>query len=116
MTKTKQEARKIRRYRVRAKVSGTQSQPRLSIYRSNKHIYAQVINDEKANTILALSTKDLKIKNGSNKEAATKLGIELAKKIKTKKINSIVFDRGGYKYHGRVKALADACRAEGIKF
>ena len=102
--------------RVRAKVKGSASCPRLCVFRSNKHIEAQLIDDVKQVTLLSASSVQLKLENGSNIEAAKKVGAELAKKAKEKKISTVVFDRGGYVYHGRVAALADAAREGGLKF
>ncbi len=115
MVKTKKEHRTIRHYRIRKTVIGTSERPRLSVFRSNTNIYVQIIDDSKGTTILALSTKDLKLKNGSNIAAATKLGTEIGKKAKAAKIKCVVFDRGGFLYHGSVKALAEAVKKEGIK-
>lgn len=91
---------------------------RLSVYRSNQHIHAQLIDDAKGVTLAAASTheKALKVKSGSNVDAAKKVGELIAKRAKENKINEVVFDRGGYIYHGRVKALADAAREAGLKF
>ncbi len=102
--------------RVRAKISGTSDCPRLVVFRSNKHIEAQVIDDTKGNTLASVSSVSLKLDNGSNVEAAKVVGSELAKVCKAKKISKVVFDRGGYLYHGRVAALADAAREGGLKF
>lgn len=102
--------------RVRAKISGTSDCPRLVVFRSNKHIEAQVIDDTKGNTLVSVSSVSLKLDNGSNVEAAKVVGSELAKACKAKKISKVVFDRGGYLYHGRVAALADAAREGGLKF
>lgn len=102
-----------RRKRIRAKISGTSSRPRLSIFKSNKYIYAQVINDDKGETIFGLSDRNLKEKNP---EKSKVLGEMIAKKAKEKKINEVVFDRGGFSYHGKIKAIADAVREGGIKF
>ena len=112
------EARCERHKRVRAKVVGTASVPRLNVFRSNSNIFAQIIDDEKAVTLVSASSidKELKLTNGSNVEAATKVGELLAKRAKDKKIKKVVFDRGGYLYHGRVKALADAARENGLEF
>ena len=112
------EAREERHARVRAKVVGTASVPRLNVFRSNSNIFAQIIDDEKAVTLVSASSidKELKLTNGSNVEAATKVGELLAKRAKDKKIKKVVFDRGGYLYHGRVKALADAARENGLEF
>jgi large subunit ribosomal protein L18 len=114
--KTKKDKRITRHYRIRKTVKGTANIPRLAVFKSNTNIYAQIIDDDKGHTLVALSSKDLKIKNGSNIEAAIKVGTELAKKAKAKKISKVVFDRGGFLYHGRVKAFADASRKEGLKF
>ena len=112
----KAEARLRRHARVRAKVSGTKEIPRLNVFRSNKAIYAQVIDDEASNTLVSSSTAELKIKNGGNIEAAKLVGADIAKKCKEKKIKTVVFDRGGYLYHGRVAALAEAARENGLEF
>ena len=103
----KQEKRKRRHRRVRAKIKGTGEVPRLCVFRSNKYIYAQIIDDEKGKT-LASAKAEL------NK--ADKVGESIAKKAIDQKINKVVFDRGGYKYHGRVKTLAEAARKGGLKF
>ena len=102
--------------RVRAKISGTKECPRLCVYRSNKHIEAQIIDDVAKKTLCASSSVALKLENGSNVEAAKKVGADLAEKAKALKIKEVVFDRGGYVYHGRVAALADAAREGGLKF
>jgi large subunit ribosomal protein L18 len=104
--------------RVREKISGTNEVPRLNVFRSNSNIFAQIIDDEKAVTLVSASSidKELKLENGSNVEAATKVGELLAKRAKEAKITKVVFDRGGYQYHGRVKALADAARENGLEF
>ena len=110
--------RVVRHARIRSKISGTAEIPRLCIFRSNTGIYAQIINDETQTTLCSASTldKDLKIKNGSNIEAAKVVGEAIAKKASKAKITKVVFDRGGYLYHGRVKALADAARENGLEF
>ena len=112
------EVRKARHIRVRNKISGTESVPRLNVFRSNGNIFAQIINDETGTTLVSASSidKDLKIKNGGNVEAATKVGEVLAKRATELKIVKVVFDRGGYLYHGRVKALAEAARENGLEF
>ena len=110
--------RQARHERVRATVHGTSACPRLNVFRSNSNIFAQIIDDEAGVTIVSASSldKDLKLENGSNIEAATKVGEDVAKKALEKNITNVVFDRGGYVYHGRVKALADAAREAGLKF
>ena len=112
------EVRKARHARVRAKVSGTPEVPRLNVFRSNQNIFAQIIDDTKGTTLVSASSidKDLKLANGSNIEAATKVGELIAKRAKEAKIKKVVFDRGGYLYHGRVNALAEAARANGLEF
>jgi len=112
------EARCQRHKRVRAKVVGTADVPRLNVFRSNSNIFAQIIDDSKAQTLVSASSidKELKLTNGSNVEAATKVGELLAKRASKAKIKKVVFDRGGYLYHGRVKALAEAARENGLEF
>ena len=118
----KKESRNVTRLarhnRVRNKVSGTADCPRLNVFRSNSNIFAQIIDDTKGETLVSASSidKELKLKNGSNVEAATKVGELLAKRAKKAKITKVTFDRGGYLYHGRVEALADAARANGLEF
>ncbi len=111
-------ARQARHARVRNKVVGTTSVPRLNVFRSNSNIFAQIIDDAAGTTLVSASSidKDLKIENGSNVEAAKLVGQLLAKRAKEQKINKVVFDRGGYLYHGRVKALAEAARENGLEF
>ena len=113
---SKNVSRKRRHARVRSKIYGTSSCPRLCVYRSNKNIEAQIIDDVKKVTLVASSSMSLKLENGSNIEAASKVGADLAAKAKAKKIKKVVFDRSGYIYHGRVKALAEAAREAGLKF
>lgn len=113
--KTKNQARKIRHYRVRAKISGTASSPRINIFKSNTAFYAQVIDDEKGTTIISSSTQVLKIKK-CNSETVKKVAKDLAKKAKEKNITNVVFDRGGYIYHGKIKSFADELKKEGLKF
>ena len=108
---------RVRRHaRVRAKVSGTAACPRLCVYRSNKNIEAQLIDDVKGATLVASSSMSLKLENGSNVEAASKVGKDIAEKALAKKIKKVVFDRSGYIYHGRIKALAEAAREAGLEF
>ena len=104
--------------RVREKISGTTEVPRLNVFRSNSNIFAQIIDDEKAVTLVSASSidKELKLENGGNVEAAKKVGELLAKRAKKAKISKVTFDRGGYQYHGRVEALADAARENGLEF
>lgn len=106
--------------RVRKKVKGTVERPRLNVFRSLNHIYAQIIDDRAGKTIVSASTLDDalkgKVKNSGNKEAAKAVGALVAKRAKEAGIETVVFDRGGYIYHGRVKELADAARAEGLVF
>lgn len=110
--------RKARHTRIREKISGTTEMPRLNVFRSNNNIFAQIIDDGSAVTLVSASSidKELKLENGGNIEAATKVGELLAKRAKKAKITKVTFDRGGYLYHGRVKALADAARANGLEF
>ncbi len=117
---SRQAAREKRHYKMRKNISGTPERPRLAVFRSNSHIYAQVIDDVNAVTIAAASTmeKDIKaqLKSTSNKEAAKVVGAAVAKKAMDKGITAVVFDRGGYVYHGKVQVLADAAREAGLQF
>lgn len=110
--------RVARHERVRKTIMGTSAVPRLCVFRSNTGIYAQIIDDETRTTLCSASTldKSLKIKNGSNIEAAKVVGKAIAEKAKAAKITKVVFDRGGYLYHGRVAALAEAARENGLEF
>ena len=116
----KYERRQIRRYRIRNKVSGSSARPRLSVFRSSAHIYAQIIDDLSGKTLCALSTqaKDVKAqsKYGGNCKAAALVGQMLGEKAKSIGIEAVCFDRRGRQYHGRIKALADAARKAGLKF
>lgn len=114
----KKASRAKRHLRVRKKVTGTQERPRLSVYRSEKNIYAQIIDDVNAVTLASASTldKDIDVKVGGNKEAAKLVGSLIAKRAVEKGITEVVFDRGGYVYHGRVQVLADSAREAGLKF
>lgn len=116
--KSKKIARQSRHARVRAVVEGTAARPRLAVYRSNKHISAQIINDETQVTLVSASTFENgnKFENGSNIEAAKKVGEMVAKRALEAGIEAVVFDRGGFLFHGRIKALADAAREAGLKF
>ena len=109
-------ARLRRHARVRSKISGTAEMPRLNVFRSNSNIFVQIIDDVKGNTLVSSSSVELKLKNGGNVEAAIKVGKLIAERAKKAKIKNVVFDRGGYLYHGRVKALADAARENGLEF
>ncbi|HHT38451.1 MAG TPA: 50S ribosomal protein L18 [Mollicutes bacterium] len=115
---SRNDARKRRHERIRKNVNGTSLVPRLNVFRSNKNIFAQIIDDEKGITLVSASSldKDLNIQNGSNLESAKLVGASIAKKAKEAKISKVVFDRGGYLYHGRVKALAEAARENGLEF
>jgi len=105
--------RQIRHKRVRAKIQGDVNKPRLCVFRSNQHIYAQLIDDANNKTIVAVNDSEIK---GKKTDTAKKIGLLIAEKAKEKKITEVVFDRGGYQYHGRVKALADGAREGGLKF
>ena len=115
---SRNKSRLARHARVRSKVCGTTEVPRLNIFRSNGNIFAQIIDDSADKTLVSASSidKELKLTNGGNTEAAIKVGELLAKRAKKAKITKVTFDRGGYLYHGRVKALADAARANGLEF
>ena len=118
VSKTDRKLERNRRHaRVRTKVSGTAERPRLCVYRSNTNLYAQIIDDVAGNTLVQASTldKEIKIKH-ANKEAAKELGTLIAKRAADKKIKTVVFDRGGYIYHGVVKELAEAAREGGLEF
>ena len=108
--------RQRRHLRVRKKISGTPECPRLNVFRSNAHIHAQIIDDVNGKTLVAASSVEMKLANGGNVEAAKAVGSEIAKRAIAAKIENVVFDRGGYVYHGRVQALAEAARAAGLKF
>ena len=116
--KSKNEMRVKRHLRVRMNITGTSALPRLDVYRSNKNIYAQIIDDEKGVTLVSASSndKELKLENGSNVEAAKQVGALVAKRALEQSITAVVFDRGGYLYHGRVQALAEGAREAGLKF
>ena len=118
--KVRSEVRKNKHRRIRSRLSGTPEKPRLSVFRSNKHMYAQVIDDVAGNTIVSASTLQAEVKDGLEKTnditAASKLGEVIAKKALDNGIKKVVFDRGGYIYQGKVKALADAAREAGLNF
>lgn len=111
----KAQSRIKRKMHIRKDIFGTAERPRLSVYRSNKHIYAQLIDDVNSLTLVSASDKQ-STEKGTNTEKATRVGETVAKLALSKKIETVVFDRNGYKYHGRVKALADAARTAGLKF
>ena len=113
---SKNEERTRRHERVRTKISGTPARPRLNVFRSNAHIHAQIIDDVNGKTLIAASSVEMKLANGGNVEAAKAVGAEVAKRALEANITEVVFDRGGYVYHGRVQALADAAREAGLKF
>ena len=115
--KDSNQTRLKRHKRVRAKISGTAARPRLCVYRSNAHISAQIIDDVAGVTLVSASTQEKDFEGlGSNKAAARKVGVLLAEKAQAKGITEVVFDRGGYLYHGRVSELADGAREGGLKF
>lgn len=111
------ENQKLRRKkRTRGKVYGTKERPRLSVFRSNNFLYAQIINDNDGKTILGVSEKKMKLEKGSKVNRAKSLGLSIAKLAKVKKITKVVFDKGAYSYHGRIKALAEGARQGGLTF
>lgn len=113
MKRTKEQSRKRIHMRVRKKVNGTAERPRLSVYRSNNAIYCQVINDLTGNTLASATSQGM---NGSNSAQATEVGKLIAERAKAAGVENVVFDRGGYLYHGRVKALAEGAREGGLQF
>ena len=110
---SRNDMRVVRHKRIRKQIIGTKDMPRLCVYRSNKNISAQLIDDEKGVTLASASSLDMK---GNNTEVATEVGEKIAAEAKKIKVKKVVFDRGGYLYHGRVKALADAAREKGLEF
>jgi large subunit ribosomal protein L18 len=117
ITETKRNAIRQRIHnRIRAKLSGTTERPRLNVYRSLNHIYAQVIDDQKGETLVSASSLQLKLKTGGNVATAKEIGKAVAELAVKQGIKKVVFDRGGYLYHGRIKALADAAREAGLEF
>lgn len=118
VSKTNRQLERARRHaRVRNKISGTAERPRLCVFRSNANIYAQIIDDVAGNTIVSASTLDKEVKTKhANKEAAKEVGTLIAKRAQDKKIKTVVFDRGGYLYHGIIKELAEAAREAGLEF
>ena len=116
MSLTKSDRRQRIRYRIRKTISGTATNPRLSVFRSNKEIYAQLIDDVNGVTLLAASSREKEIAKGTNVEIATAVGKLVAEKALKAGIEVVTFDRGGYLYHGRIKSLAEGARAAGLKF
>ena len=116
MSLTKPERRQRIRFRIRKTISGTAATPRLSVFRSNKEIYAQLIDDVNGVTLLAASSREKEIGKGTNVEVATAVGKLVAEKALKAAIEIVTFDRGGYLYHGRIKSLAEGARAAGLKF
>lgn len=119
ISKVSKNVKRLKRHlRIRKNINGTAEKPRLNVFRSNKQIYAQIIDDTKGQTLCSASSldKELGLTNGSNTEAASKVGALIAKRALEANIKNVVFDRGGYLYHGRVKALADAAREAGLEF
>jgi large subunit ribosomal protein L18 len=102
--------------RIREKLAGTTERPRLNVYRSLNHVYAQVIDDQKGVTLVSASSLELKLKTGGNVASAKEIGKAIAERAVAKGVKKVVFDRGGYLYHGRIKALADAAREAGLEF
>jgi large subunit ribosomal protein L18 len=117
MRGSRQDARQRRHTRVRKLVRGTSERPRLAVYRSNRYIYAQVIDDVVGRTLVAASSQESDLRdNALNIDTATKVGALLGSRAKDAGVSTVVFDRGGYKYHGKIKALADAAREAGLEF
>lgn len=116
MIRRYQSAKEKRKARIRAKIKGTVVRPRLSVFRSNRYTYAQIINDEKGKTLVATGENDLKLKSNSKTNKAKLIGKTLAQKALKAGIKKVVFDRGSYKYHGRIKALAEGAREGKLKF
>jgi large subunit ribosomal protein L18 len=110
------EARQKRHRRLRARIAGTADRPRLAVYRSLNQIYAQVIDDRSGRTLAAASSLQAKDRKATKADAAKAVGASIAEKAKAAGIEEVIFDRGGYRYHGRVKALADAARSNGLRF
>lgn len=112
----KQKRRKIRQRRIRSKVSGTKERPRLSVFRSSSHIYCQLVDDSKGKTLASAKDSEIKKKVKGKLELAREVGKLIAEKAKGLKIEKVIFDRGGYSYHGKIKALADGAREGGLIF
>ncbi|MHB8636458.1 MAG: 50S ribosomal protein L18 [Fimbriimonadaceae bacterium] len=113
---TRQELRVVRHERLRKRITGTAERPRLAVFRSLKHIYAQLIDDASGTTIAHASTQEKELAAGGNAEGAKKIGIALAERAKAKGVTRVVFDRGGFQYHGQVASLADGAREGGLEF
>jgi large subunit ribosomal protein L18 len=114
--KTREQLRQGRHSRIRKKIDGTSARPRLAVYRSLKHIYAQIIDDESGRTIAAASSQDKGVDSTGNREGAKAVGLRLAERAKEHGITQVVFDRGGFRYHGRLASLADGAREGGLEF
>jgi len=115
-SKIKRAKRQTRARRARAKISGTARRPRLSVFRSGRHIYAQLIDDERGKTLVSASDLELKKEKNKKTDLAKDTGKLIAQKAREEKISEVIFDKGGFKYHGRVKALAEGAREGGLKF
>ena len=116
MKRTKKGQRRRIRYRIRNKISGTPQRPRLSVFKSNTSIYCQLIDDTTGNTLASASSREASATGGTKTEQSASVGKMIAERAKSKDIETVVFDRGGYVYHGRIKALADGAREGGLKF
>ena len=114
--RTNADARKRIHLRIRKTVTGSESRPRLAVFRSARHIYVQAIDDGTGRTIASASSREGDVSDGGNQKGAQNVGTRIAERLKEKGVEEAVFDRGGFKYHGRVKALADAAREAGLKF
>jgi large subunit ribosomal protein L18 len=112
----KRQKRNRRHRRIRRKVAGTAERPRLCVFRSLRHIYAQLVDDDAGRTLVAASSHNLDGESGNNTKTAQDVGKLVAERAREKQIDAVIFDRGGYRYHGRIKALADAARENGLKF
>jgi large subunit ribosomal protein L18 len=115
-TKTTAELRKARHARLRKRIEGTATRPRLAVFRSLQHIYAQIIDDSTGTTLAAASSQEKDLKVTGNAEGAKKIGLALAERAKANGINAVVFDRGGFRFHGRVASLAEGAREGGLEF
>ena len=114
--KPRNKARQKRHYRLRRYISGTPNRPRLNVFRSNKHIYAQIIDDKNGKTIVSASSNEKDFEKKAGKETAKEVGLVVGKRAIQQGLSEVVFDRGGYLYHGRVKELAEGAREAGLKF